>query len=212
MKKLNSAEKFNQRAATGLNNQIHNSFYNAIFVNKTEQVVDAIFYAAKSVGAVSSFADIFKPDDAILIGKTNLSQAKMDANTVFLCTAIAIQHAAAGGTADSNVVGASYGLIPTYMRNGELSLKAGNRPIVDKLPMEVFHAYDSAIATGDTNAAAGTGVTYTMERLGSGVYELENPKWIYPNELISADLRFAAALTANDAVKILLIGAKNAAL
>lgn len=212
MRKLNSAEKFNERAMTGLMNGITDAIYQNIYVTRSEQVVDATLYAAKTVGAVASFSDLFKRDDAILTGKTNVSQAKVDANTAFLCTAIAIQYSVAAGATDDNVRQATYGLLHNNMRNGELTVKAGNRPIVEQLSGEVFYSFDAATAIGDTNAAAGTAVTYTMVQPGIGVYELENPKWIYPNDILSADFKFAGNLDANGAVKIILIGAKNAAL
>lgn len=209
MKNLNSALEFDARMLSALNVPSYKNIYDALIANRM-QVVDSIIYSAKVAGAVTSFSDLFKPDDVIKIGKSNLNMAVMPANTAFLVTGIALQYSLAAGTTDANLLGSDFGPIPNAMRYGEITLTAEGRLILDKLNCEVFHGADNAVATGDTNAAAGTAVTYTMERTAVGIYKLEKPKWIFPNERLAVDLRFAEALaSANSCVKILLFGAKN---
>jgi hypothetical protein len=214
---FNAALEFDARAALAMTGQ-YSSIYQSIYPPlggpaPTQQVVDAIIYSAKVAGQVSSYSDLFKSDDSISVGKCNIDRAMLPANTMFLVTGIAIQYAEAAGTTDANLKAATFGMIPVAMRYGEITISTDGRPIVDKLSMEVFHNYGGSVATGDTNAAAGTAVTYTMEQNTVGFFQLANPKWIYPQVPISVDLRFAAALgSANSCVKILLFGAKNVSL
>jgi len=176
----------------------------------TQQLSVASYYAAKSVSAVASFDDMFKSDDDQSVGMTNLSKGKPEPGEVFLLCALQVQHAAAGGAADSNVKAAAFGLISTVMRNGEIEITQKNRSIIARQSMEPFYAADNVTPVGDTNAVAGTAITYTMTGFGNiGLVELDTPKWIYPDQKIDVLLKMSGATTANDAVRIVLIGVKN---
>ena len=178
--------------------------------NPTQQAVDAIIYAAKSVSEKTSFDDLFKSDDKISVGISSLSEGKPSAGEYFLATAIMLQYAVAGGTADADVAKADFGLIHAYMRNGEIKIVQNNREILPAQSCEIFQGADHYEAIGDTNAAAGTPVTNTMMGVGHvGLYELANPKWIYPDRKIDVSLKLAAQLPVNAAVRILFIGVKN---
>ena len=82
---------------------------------------------------------------------------------------------------------------------------------MEKFSCEAFEAADHFVANADTNAAAGTAVTYTMTGKGHvGYYELENPKWLNPQQVIQVSLKFATALaSANSSLRIVLHGAMN---
>lgn len=210
MRQLNSALEFDARMGTALTGN-YKSIYDALTIHSTMQVVESVIYSAKVAGAVTSYADLFKSDDVISVGKCNLSQATLPANTAFLITGIALQYALSPTDAtDPNLKIADWGLIPTVIRNGEISLTVDSRPVLDKLSCEVFHSYGNNVATGDTNVAAGTAITYTMQQTAIGLYKLEKPKWIFPNQHLAVDLRFAGALAgATSAIRIMLFGAKN---
>jgi len=69
----------------------------------------------------------------------------------------------------------------------------------------------SEVATGDTNAAAGTAVTYTMNKVqaGAGIFELPKPKFLFPQQSISVVLDFCVTTASNDNIKIILHGVEN---
>ncbi len=178
--------------------------------NPTQQAVDAIIYAAKSVSEKTSFDDLFKSDDKISVGITSLSEGKPSAGEYFLATEIMLQYAVASGTSDSDVAKADFGLIHPFIRNGEIKIVQNNREILPAQSCEIFQVADHYQAVGDSNAAAGTPVNNVMMGVGHvGHYKLANPKWIYPDRKIDVSLKFAAQLPANAAVRILFIGVKN---
>lgn len=188
--------------------QINAALYGA---NPTQQVVDHILYAAKSVSGVSTFDDLVKTDDSLAVGLTNIAQAQLPANQFFMLTGISIQYAVAAGTTADNVKAADYkNILPAAIRNGETSIAVNKKPILDKILSEVFATAGEWKSTGDTNAAAGTAVTYTMGAGGVvGYYELDNPKMIEPQQLIEIKMKFAAAAASNAALRIQFHGATN---
>ncbi len=197
-------------ARAGQLKQMAPEIYDAIYNKGTHQVVDFVAVAAKSVSTASSFSDLFKSDDDIATGLASYANGKPPTDEYFLVTAIALLYAVAGGTSDSDVAQAEYGLIHNYMRNGTIKMSQENRVILPEMSMEPFYRADQYVATGDTNQTAGTAITYTMKGVGHiGVYRLQNPKWIVENRKIDVDMKFAAALPTNAAVKMLLFGAKN---
>lgn len=177
----------------------------------TQQVVDGSLYANKLVGQVSSFDDLFKTDDTLAVGLTNVANAQLPANTFFLLTAISLQYGVAAGTTTTNTKETTFGLVPAAIKNGEISISCNKRIVLEKMSCEVFERADHYVAEGDTNASAGTPVTYTMVGKGNvGYYELENPKWLNPQQTIQVALKFASALaSANSNVRIVLHGAMN---
>lgn len=185
--------------------------YQALYGSQpTQQVVDADIYAAKSVGQVKSFSDLFKADDSIAVGLASLANAKPPSNEFFLLTHIAFLYAVAAGTSDANVAAAEYGLIPSAVRNGTVEITQNQRLILPEQSMERFAVADHYEAVADSNPAAGTAATYTMKGAGKiGVFKLSNPKWIIPDTQLKVNLKFAAALASNAAIKVVFFGAKN---
>jgi hypothetical protein len=178
--------------------------------NPTQQAVDAIFYAAKSVSEKSSFDDLFKSDDKISVGLTSLSEGKPSAGEYFLTTGIMLQYAVAKGTSENDVAKANYGLIHPFIRNGEIKIVQNNREILPAQSCEIFHVADHYEAIGDTNAVAGNPVENMMMGVGHvGHYKLANPKWIFPDRKIDVSLKFTSQLPVNAAIRIIFIGVKN---
>lgn len=179
--------------------------------NKNNQVVDHVLYARKSVSGASSFDDMLKTDDTFSHGLTNISGAQLPVDTYFMCTAIGLRYAVAAGTTTSNVKEADYNNIaPLEVLNGEVSIAVDKKPILEKTSSIIFDAADHFVAVGDTNAAAGTAVTYTVKGVGNvGLHVLENPKMIVPQKLIEVKLKFAKALATNAALEIYFLGSWN---
>jgi hypothetical protein len=195
-------------------NQIRDMYpeiYRALYGDvPSHQVVDATIMAAKLVGAVKSFNDLFKSDDQISVGLSSLSDARPPKDMLFLVTHIALLYAVAAGTTEQDVREADYNLIPTEMRNGTLEIMQNKRVIFQEQEMERFYKADQFAPVGDTNANAGTPITYTMKGVGNvGLVKLENPKFIVPQEELEANMKFAKALPNNAAVKIILFGVRN---
>lgn len=187
----------------------NDKLYEALYQTFTKQVVDHAIYATKLVGQVTSFYELFKQSDTPYVGLTNLTNAKLNPDEYFALTAIQLQYAVAAGTSDAQVAAATYGVIPDAVKNGEFSLLCDKRVILDVMSSEVFH--NAGVAIGDTNASAATPVTYTMTECG--IFELDAPKLLNPQEVIKMELKFAAALaSANSCLKVTLRGAKIVAL
>ncbi len=191
--------------------QMSPDVYEALYGNKpTQQVVDAVIIAAKSVSQMLSFSDLFKSDDSIAVGLATLAQAKQPTDEFFLLTHIALQYAIAGGVTKADVAVADYGLIPAAVRNGNVAISQNQRAILPEQSMERFYTADHFEPVGDTNPAAGTPATYTLKGMGNiGIVTLSNPKWIIPDRQLKIDLNFATALPVNAAIKVLFFGVKN---
>ncbi len=175
----------------------------------THGLFDTTILAAKSVSGMASFDDMFKSDDDEATGLASLANGKPAANEPTLVTEISLQYAVAAGTSKPDVAKASYGLIHDYMRNGRIEIAQEKRLIVTEQVMEPFHVADHYQNVGDTNAVAGTPIIYTSKGIGNvGRILLANPKWIEPEKKIDVDMKFADALPADSAIRILLHGVK----
>jgi len=176
-----------------------------------EQSVDATLYAAKSISGVTSFDDLFKSDDSISIGLNNIANAMLPPNQYFIVTGISFQYAVAAGTSTTNVKEADYNtVLPAELLNGEISIASNKKPVLEKIAISKFDVADNYIAVGDTNAAAGTAVTYTLRAVGRvGYYELECPKMLKPQEQIEVKIKLTKAAATNAAVRIVLHGVTN---
>ena len=176
-----------------------------------QQLTPANYYATKLVGSVSSFHDMFKSDDDISVGQTNVSNGKPQAGDHFLLCAVMVQYGLAAGVTAGDTKATAFGLIPTNMRNGEIEISQNKRVIMEKQLMEIFYTADHVESTGDTNSAAGTPIAATMTGFGNvGYYELPTPKWIDPERKLDVSLEFASAMqSANANVRIILLGVKN---
>jgi len=185
--------------------------YEALYgPNPTQQVVDSIIMAAKSVSEKASFSDLFKSDDSIAVGLASLANGKPPTDEFFLLTHIAFQYAVASGTLSANVAAADYGLIPAAVRNGTVEITQNKRVLLPEQVMERFYSAEHYEAVGDTNPAAGTPAVYTMKVTGNvGLVTLSNPKWIIPDRQLKIDMNFAATLAVNASLKVLLFGVKN---
>lgn len=185
--------------------------YDAIYgPTPTQQVNDQGYYAAKVIASgASTYDDMFASDDDISVTSTtratNLSDGKTPNGEFMLVDTITLQ-----SVAGSDVSAADFGLIADELRNGTIEIMQDNRVILKECLMERFFQASDFVPTGDTNAAAGTAVTYTMKAIEAGVYHLDNPKWLYPNEKIDVRLKLGKKLGADLCVRIELSGAVNA--
>jgi len=183
------------------------SIYAALYQNYTQQLQLQNYYAYKQVGAVSSFSDLFASDDSKAVlsttKMTNVAQGKLDADKLFLLTHIQLLFGNA-----SNLNETSWGRLSESILNGTIKITQDDRVILDTQLCRIFDSVNAALATGDTNAAAGTAVTYTIQHVGPGIVEVA-PKFILPQKSINVDLKFAKALSSNDNIGIVLYGVQN---
>ncbi len=208
MKKRELKQLFDQRADDL--RRISVDVYNAIYRDGNQGISEGNIYAAKSISGLASYEDMFKSDDSIREGITNISNGKPANNEPMLVYGISLQSADAGGTTDAHVKAASFGLITDVMRNGEIEISQNKRTILARQSMESFCIADHVMAVGDSNAAAETPVDYTMKGFGHvGFVELAVPKWVMPNEKLDVNLKFTAPVAANTAFRVILHGIKN---
>jgi len=184
--------------------------YQMLYKESTMQVNDATIMAAKFVGASKTFVDLFKSDDDISIGLSSRSNGRPPKDELFLLTHVALLYAEAAGNTPDDVKAADFNLIPNEMRNGLIEITQNKRILMPEQEMDQFYIADHFVAVGDSNEPAGTPVKYDMQGVGHvGIVKLSNPKFIVPERSIEVNLKFAAALNPNAAVKIVLYGVKN---
>lgn len=154
------------------------------------QVVNHAFVVTRSVGGQNYF-NLFETSDPRKPSITNVSNAKPDADQMMLITGIqllAVTHTTT--ITEANLKTLNFGSIKAVegLANGTLILKSGGKNIVNLLPLWKF------VKDGSNQEV--------------GLYdELHNqPKFIYPNQEIEANIELGAALPANTAVKILIHG------
>jgi hypothetical protein len=172
------------------------------------QFTDGSIVAAKGgLSALSTYEDLVALDDAIrrpgadTLKLTDLNEGKLPKDEFFLVETIQVLFTAGVTGSGAAVIGnASWGLIPDIFRNGTFELTQKGRVIVPEISMEVFY--------NPVQIAVNTS-TYAATYIGNGVFKLDNAKVLYPEEKIDINLRFGAALTANDAIKVVLGGVKT---
>ena len=153
-------------------------------LNKRKQLNDTILFEMAVV--TGKTIRIVKTDGGKAVGIRNLSNGKHD--KYFLCSAVRLLVGAGGALGyDNNFSGQNYS---ADIENGNITIKANDKVILNEMQIANFKSY-----TGDAD-----------ERK-AGLYELNNPKWIYPDTEIKMDIEMPYyANLPNTWVKVMLIG------
>lgn len=169
-------------------NMLPNNIVQDLKTNNS-QIVDGRLYGVRLIGDTTG-VEVFANADVKTVGKTNINARKLEKDTPFLCTHIRLTSGvgAAGTSTVADIVAVAFGKTTANMLNGEFSLEVGKKVLLPETPMEVFA----------TNS-------YTDSQ--AGLYKLENPKWINPQEEIVFDIKLGAAEATKTYVKVELIGA-----
>ena len=152
---------------------------------RTLQASDGVLYAIKSVGNAKS-VKMFRDDDNKVTGSCNISSGKLEKGNFFLMNEIVLL---SGNTPTENEAGttATFHVIDTAIRNGELELRVNGSAVLSALSTEVFNT------TGNRSRHVGS-------------YRLDNPKLINDQQAIEVNLEWANPAPARTWVKVLLKG------
>lgn len=179
--------------------------------NPLQQVVEDSIYAIKPVDSLTSFDDMFKSDDKIRIGLTNISEGKLPSDWLFLVHAVSLQFGVTASTSGDDLAKTEFGLIHTYMRNGEIRIVQNNTEILPQQNAEKYFTAKHFVAVGNNNPEAGNALTNAMRAMGQvGRVRLANSKFLFGDRKVDVSLKFSAPMPANSAVKIILHGLRNA--
>ena len=150
--------------------------------NKSAQLVDAIFYVRKAAGGVSQIK-MFKQDDDISTADGNIGKAKLEKDAWLLVTHVGLLegvNATLGATAFANISAA--------VANGTFELKSNTKYLMPK---------DNSLRVFDST---------NRNDVNRGMVELDSPKWLEPQTIITMDMVFPAALPANTNLEFVLKG------
>ncbi len=179
--------------------------------NPLQQVVEDSIYAIKPVSSLTSFDDLFKSDDKIRIGLTNISEGKLPSDWIFLAHSISLQYGVAASTSADDLAKTEFGLIHPYMRNGEIRIVQNNTEILPQQNAEKYFTARHFVSMGNNNPEAGNVLVNVMRAVGRvGRVRLENSKFLFGDRKIDVSLKFSAPMPANSVVKIILHGMRNA--
>ncbi len=149
------------------------------------QLVDVVFRVTKVVASGKTTIDIFKGDDVLDDGKSNVSGAKLDKDNHVLITDISLL-SGIEGTGD--VTKASYGIADKTILNGEFDFTSGNADIVQK---------KSSCTMFDTT---------NRTDVQRGTHRLHSPKWMKPQETLAMQVRLSNTAPDNTCVQFLMFG------
>ena len=179
--------------------------------NPLQQVVEDSIYAVKPVSNLSSFDDLFKSDDKIRIGLTNISEGKLPSEWIFLVHSISLLYGVSASASPDDLAKTEFGLIHNYMRNGEIRVVQNNTEILPQQNAEKYFNARHFVSLGNDNPAEGTKQVNVMKAVGRvGCIRLENSKFLFGDRKIDVSLKFSAPMPANSVVKIILHGMRNA--
>lgn len=153
-----------------------------------EHPVDIAYYSAKKADAVTSFSQLFASDDAKVDGLRNVAQAKLDSNKYLLCNRVLLMSAVVG-TGES-VSDAVFAAPADDVLQGEIEITVGRRVILPKQPIQGLFANE--------------------KEKKDGVFFLDNPKFIMPDQEIIVRFYWPKALAAETCIKLGLAGTVNA--
>ncbi len=136
-------------------------------LSKRLQLVDQRFYVVKEITSKSSI-DAIQGTDQKNVGLANLANGKLEKDNWFLLCGLKAAYA----VSDTKEA-ADFGLIPPFIRNGEVELEAGTKKILpSSFDAEIFNTKDR-----------------TDIEIGS--FKLENAKIIEPQVEIKMPFKFA---------------------
>ena len=153
-------------------------------VNRRLKIVNQAFYRISNFGTKQQ-DDLMFNADSKESGVTNVNSRKLEENNFFLLTSIILQSVEIGTTPISDAV---FGVIGRAIRNGEFSLKNGDKILVPPTSARIFD-------------------TSTRNSVIRGEWKLDNPKFIAPQVEIIPELKLPVAAPAGTAVKLVLVGA-----
>jgi hypothetical protein len=152
---------------------------------RTLQASDGVLYAIKSVQGAKS-VKMFRDDDNKVTGLCNISSGKLEKGNFFLMNEIILLSGLANSdTADGTT--ATFHVIDSAIRNGELELRVNGSSVLSALSTEVFNT------TGNRSGH-------------TGLYNLDNPKLISDQQAIEVNLEWANPAPTRMWVKVLLKG------
>ncbi len=159
------------------------------------QLADAAYYSIKFAGNRANI-DMFETQDAKEIGITNVTQAKLQKDRLFLCNRIILLAAEIEGDlpdSDSQlkrvIKQTDFGSIKEVsgLQNGVFSLVANKKTIIDERPMQEF--------VTDNNL---------MSNLGT--YYLESPRFIRDDEEFEFNIELGEDAPEKALIKVVLAG------
>jgi len=159
------------------------------------QLADTSYYAIKFAGNKANI-DMFETQDAKEIGITNVTQAKLQKDRLFLCNRIILLAAEIEGDLPANdselkkvIKQTNFDSIKKVggLQNGVFSLIANKKIIIDERPMQEF------ATDGNT-------------MLNLGTYFLESPRFIRDDEEFEFNIELGDDAPEKALIKVLLAG------
>jgi hypothetical protein len=155
-------------------------------LNKRQlQASDGVLYAIKYVGGAKS-VKMFKDDDNKVTGLCNISSGKLERGSFFLLNEIILLSGNVANDGDTGTT-ATFHVIDSAIRNGEMELRIKGSSVLSALSTEVFNT------TGNRSGH-------------TGLYKLDNPKLINEQQAIEVNLEWANPAPTRMWVKVLLKG------
>lgn len=150
---------------------------------KRAQISDSSWYSVKTAGGATTVR-MFDTSDTKQVGLRNVDKGKLEKDYWFLLTGIILL---AGVNADP--LATAFDFIPLAIANGDFEFRANNnKPMVPK----------------DTSCNVFLNTNQTAK--DKGLWKLDSPKWIEPQQDIMFDIRLSQAPAANTNLKIILVG------
>ena len=152
-------------------------------LNKRKQLNDQVLFEVAQI--TGKTVRVIKTDGGKAVGVRNLSNGKHD--NYFLCSAVRLMYG--NGPTDYAVTysGETY---PAELENGNITIKTNDKAILNELQIAHIKTYSS-----------------DKDERRAGFYELQNPKWIYPNTEIKINIEMPQFSIPGAAwVKVMLIG------
>jgi hypothetical protein len=149
------------------------------------QASDGVLYAIKSVQGAKS-VKMFRDDDNKVTGLCNISSGKLEKGNFFLMNEIILLSGLASSTTSDGTT-ATFHVVDSAIRNGELELRVNGSSVLSALSTEVFNT------TGNRSGH-------------TGLYKLDNPKLIGEQQAIEVNLEWANPAPERMWIKVLLKG------
>jgi hypothetical protein len=177
-------------------------------LSKDLQLVETEFYVSKSISQ-KTLIKMLEDDDKKVVGKSNISGAKLEKNEVFLLSGLVILSGVGGGVTDNDLFTTDFGIIDKVIRNGEFEFKANGKTLVPKMSTQVFatHMFREHISTAapDTSYGFAYGADQRI-----GFMKLANPKLIESQMSMELNVEWGAPAPLNSFLKLILCGSRIA--
>ncbi len=181
--KKNSREEFLKRLGQ-LDPDLASKIKNGEF-----QICDYVIFNTKCASGLNSF-EPFEAADAKTKGLRNINARKLEKDSPFLMLGIRITYGIGEGKDDEHGKVVAFGVdeLPPVIANGEMSMSLGTKVVMpEKFPLAAF-----------VRAGADT---------PKGLYLLDSPKFLKPQEEIKIKYDFAGPAAENAWIRTELIGA-----